>query len=230
MSPMNRKRHTVGFAAALLLSGTLSALAQQSTGPMFSTPAQRSTTGAPILDPTEGPNGEIIDSAGGGAKGRSKANTAKPSGAAPAAGKAETAFDQAKPWSVQCAEFGKDVRRCQISGSVLSPDGKQVILVLSLAPTADGKATAMQMAVPLGIALKPGVKISVDDAYQASLPLSRCTPQGCLVEGPVEQAFIDAMKGKARATITVATPDGKSVPITLPLAGFSDAFAELSKR
>jgi invasion protein IalB len=201
MSPLNRKGQAAGLTVALML---------------LCTPASRSTTGAPILDPTNGENGEIIDSAGGGAKdgGPSKQPTAEKQEA-----------DHSKPWSVQCAEFGKDVRRCQISGSVLSADGKQVILVISLAPTADAKATAMQMAVPLGIALKAGVKIAVADAYETSLPISRCTPQGCLVEGPVEQAFINAMKAKAQATITVTTPDGKAVPITLPLTGFSDAFA-----
>ncbi|KQU88577.1 hypothetical protein ASD00_29065 [Ensifer sp. Root31] len=225
-------RRLFGLSTALVLALPLPLKAQESTGPMFSTPASRSTTGAPILsDPTADENGAIIDSIGGGAKTRPAATTdkaQKPAEAHPS--KAGAASDQFKQWALQCVEQGKEPARCQISGSTLSGDNKQVILVMSLAFRPDGKTVAMQMAVPLGVALKDGVRINVAGGYQAAMALSRCTPQGCLVEGAVEPALIEAMKAKAAATVTVATPEGKAIPIGLSLSGFSDAYTALVGR
>ncbi|WP_162703652.1 invasion associated locus B family protein [Ensifer sp.] len=229
MTYRSAMRLVFGLSTALVLGSPLPLAAQQSTtGPMFSTPASRSTTGAPILsDPTADGNGAIIDSIGGGAKTRPAATTEK---AQKPASNTDAAAAQFKEWVLQCVEQGKEPARCQVSGSTLSGDGKQVILVMSLAFRPDGKTVAMQMAVPLGVALKDGVKFDVAGGYKTSMALSRCTPQGCLVEGAVEPALIDAMKAKAKATVTVATPEGKAIPIALSLSGFSDAYAALIER
>ena len=80
------------------------------------------------------------------------------------------------------------------------------------------------MAVPLGVAVQAGVKIGIDGAYSASMPISRCTLQGCLVEGVVPVDMIEAMKTKSVASIGVTTPDGKDVPISLKLKGFGSAY------
>ncbi|WP_457580029.1 invasion associated locus B family protein [Ensifer canadensis] len=232
MTYRNAMRLVFGLSTALVLASPLPSAAQDSTGPMFSTPASRSTTGAPILsDPTADGNGAIIDSIGGGAKTRPAATmdkAQKPAEGQPS--KAGAAADQFKQWALQCVEQGKEPVRCQISGSTLSGDAKQVILVMSLAFRPDGKTVAMQMAVPLGVALKDGVKINVAGGYETAMALSRCTPQGCLVEGAVAPALIEAMKAKAAATVTVATPEGKAIPITLSLSGFTDAYTALVER
>lgn len=217
---------TILAMTSFLGLGIAPANAQEGTGPLFSTPAQRSTTGAPILNGGAGDQGgEILDK---GVNRRPMAsNRDKPS--APAATDvaeprpAAAPADKQHTWVEQCATIGKSGKTCQASGSVLSPDGKQVVLVMSLAPTPDGKATAMQMAVPLGISLKAGITIDIDGAYSTTMPASRCTPQGCLVEGNVDAAMIEAMKVKASATIRVATVEGKAIAIKLPLAGFADA-------
>lgn len=215
----------VRLAMAFFAVTAMPAFAQQ-TGPLFSTPASRSTTGAPILNDPNKQNGAIIPNTTGrqptNAPKQEKQSNAPVSAAAPA-----PRADKFKNWELQCAEFAKGQKRCQVTGNVVSPDGKQVILVMSLAPTADGKAIVTQMAVPLGIALKAGVKIDVNGAYSTTIPVSRCTPQGCLVEGNIEDAMIEAMKTKPAATITVATPDNKVIPIKLPLDGFAEALAAM---
>ncbi len=222
---MSVKMGVAGIAVVTILAlvDTGGVVAQESTGPMFSTPASRSTTGAPILNGSSQEDGGLIDNTGS----RRRPSTG-PSRAAKEPAQAVTApgDGKAKAWSLQCAEISK-VRRCQVSGAVLSPDKKQVVMVMSLATSADRKSTAAQIAVPLGIALKPGVKIDVSGAYSTTMALSRCTSQGCLVEGNVEDAMLDAMKTKPVATVIVATPDGKNVPIKLSLDGFPEAFAAM---
>ncbi|WP_425516092.1 invasion associated locus B family protein [Rhizobium leucaenae] len=66
-----------------------------------------------------------------------------------------------------------------------------------------------------------------DSASSATMDVSRCTLQGCLVETNVENALLDAMKTKPAATVTVTTPDGKNIPIKLSLDGFPEAFAAM---
>jgi invasion protein IalB len=219
------RRVNIHLVMAFLLVSSVSAAAQQN-GPLFSTPASRSTTGAPILNDPNKQNGTIIPNTTGRtpqSAPRPEKQSSSPVSAAPTQSGAKY-----KNWDLQCAEFTKGQKRCQVTGNVVSPDGKQIIFVMSLAPAADGKTIVTQMAVPLGIALKEGVKIDVDGAYSTTLPVSRCTTQGCLVEGPIESALIDAMKTKLAATITVATPDGKTVPIKSSLDGFADAFAAMT--
>jgi invasion protein IalB len=222
----------VGLIAASVLFSAASAGAQESTGPLFSTPAQRSTVGSPILsDPNARQNGEVIGNTGRGQAGTGRAQAPAPARsekAAPQAAEASAAQSaKFKEWDLQCAQVTKDQKRCQIVGNVLSGDGRQVILVMALATAADGKAMATQIAVPLGISLKAGVKIDVSGAYTTTMAASRCTSQGCLAEGNVEPALIEAMKTRPAATITVATPDGKAIPIKLPLDGFGDAYAAM---
>ncbi|HEV7306116.1 invasion associated locus B family protein [Ensifer sp.] len=226
MTSRNAKPVLFGLTAVALLSLAAPLAAQNSTAPLFSTPAERSTTGAPILiDPTADGNGAII----GAPAGRANTRPAAEQKAKPAEPQ-KAAANRFKQWELQCVELDKQPVRCQISSSTLSPDGKQAILVLSLAYRPDGKSVAMQMAVPLGIALKDGVKLKVKDGYGATMAVSRCTPQGCLIEGPAEQALIDSMAAKAEATVTVMTPEGKAIPIALSLSGFADAQAALSAR
>lgn len=217
-------RVNIHLAMAFLIAGTVPALAQQ-TGPLFSTPASRSTTGAPILNDPNKQNGGIIPNTTG--RPPTSAPRQEKQSAAPVSAAPVQSGGKYKNWDLQCSEFAKGQKRCQVTGNVMSPDGKQVILVMSLASAADGKAIVTQMAVPLGIALKAGVKIDVDGAYSTTMPASRCTPQGCLVEGNVEGAMIEAMKTKPAATIAVATPDGKAIPIKLPLDGFAEALAAM---
>jgi invasion protein IalB len=218
------------LVTVLALAGTGMASAQDSTAPLFSTPASRSTTGAPILnDPSQQNEGNIgiplRQRSPSGASGAVK--PAQKQSAQGAAKASQPDGGKAREWSLQCAEVAK-IRRCQVMGSVVSADGKQVVMVMSLAAI-DDKQTATQIAVPLGIALKPGIKIDVGGAYATTMPVSRCTSQGCLVESNVDGALLDAMKTKSDATVTVTTPEGKTVPIKLSLDGFSDAFAAMTK-
>lgn len=227
MTSRNAKSLLFGLTAAVMLSLSAPLSAQNSTAPLFSTPAERSTTGAPILiDPTADGNGAIIGAPAG------RANNTRPAAEqkAKAAEPEKAAGNRFKQWELQCVELDKQPVRCQISSSTLSADGKQVILVMSLAYRPDGKTVAMQMAVPLGVALKDGVRLKVKGGYGATMPVSRCTPQGCLVEGAAEQALLTSMEAKAEATVTVTTPEGNAIPIALSLSGFADAHAALSAR
>jgi invasion protein IalB len=235
---MARRRSSVAailWSAGLSIAALSNAYAQSNaSGPMFSTPASRSTTGAPILNnPTAGQNGGIIDSAGGGGRAGAPAARsvpqAEPQAAAPSRPEATTASERFGGWELQCESITAANRICQVLSQVTSPDGGQIILVMSLANDVGSNVTRMQMAVPLGIALAEKVDIAVAPNYETSLAVSRCTPQGCLVEGTVAPELLTAMQGGEQAVVSVATPEGKRIPIALALQGFSAAFDALRK-
>ena len=225
-----RLLRNIQLSVLLFLVCAPSNYAQDATGPLFSTPAGRSTTGAPILiKPENQGNGTILDSVGGGAKARMQndvqQNERQKQRTAPdpvdVSGNSVKTFGD---WDLQCVGHAKGGTRCQSIGDVLSADGKQAVLVMSLAPTAKTESITIQMAVPLGVAVQAGVKIGIDEAYSASMPITRCTLQGCLVEGVVPVEMLEAMKTKSVASIGVTTPDGKDVPISLKLRGFANAY------
>ncbi|CAN7689500.1 invasion associated locus B family protein [Rhizobium sp. LjRoot98] len=208
----------------------------QDTAPLFSTPAGRSTTGAPILiNPENQGNGAVQRFL------NDRAQSQRPSD--PVASNRQKRENASQPqdvvnnssktfddWELQCIDHPKGDRRCQIVGNVLSADKKQAVLVMSLAPSADAATILIQMAVPLGVAVQQGVKIEIDKSYSGSMPISRCTSQGCLVEGAVPTEMIAAMIAKPKASIEVTTPDGKSVPISLSLKGFGGAYEAVTDR
>ncbi|MCK8780049.1 invasion associated locus B family protein [Rhizobium sp. NTR19] len=232
----NMARTRSALMAVLGIAGTgfwgLSTAYPQSgtSGPMFSTPASRSTTGAPILNnSSSGPDRGIIDSAGGGT------NTSAP--AEGQAGRAEAqAPSQVPPaakrfagWELQCVAIARSNKVCQITSSVTSPDGSQIILVMSIAKDLVTKALRMQMAVPLGIAIAEKVGITVVPDYETSMAVNRCTSQGCLVEGVVEPALVKAIREGEQAIVTVTTPEGKRIPIALGLKGVSAALDAMTE-
>lgn len=217
----------VGLSMILTALQSIPSLAQTASGPMFSTPASRSTTGAPILNnSTDGPAGDILRS-----DGARRPSAPSPEARRPAASAVPDTVQvtaRYKRWEMQCIGVSSS-KKCQILGNVLSADGQQTILVMSLAPAVTAGSIQMQMAVPLGVAVRNGVRIDVGKGYSTAFKVDRCTTQGCIVDETLDTEMIDAMKKNGVATITVDTPDHKTIPIKFDIDGFSEALDALNR-
>ncbi|BCG89001.1 invasion associated locus B family protein [Mesorhizobium sp. 113-3-9] len=153
--------------------------------------------------------------------------------AAPRARKAEApAAREAQPakaasvfgtWKTECLEKAAKPN-CQVI--VRSAVGDQIALVLGIARPAKGGAR-MQMAVPLGLAIEKGVTIKVG-AYSNAFPISRCTAQGCLVEGEVPQPLIEALQKGTDGAALIYSSDGQAIKLPLPAKSFAEAYASIS--
>lgn len=229
MSALSRACFFMMIGSTLLASIQIAAAQTQSSGPMFSTPASRSTTGAPILNDFNPEPNTILNSAGGGTTvpARPSTPTAQrtPQPTAPQPVARQEAFGN---WTVDCINPAQGAKQCQITGKTPSADQKQTILVLSISSAPDTKTTLYQAALPLGIAVQKNVQVSIGDDFTSELEVSRCTQQGCLLEGKLDPPFLEAMKRNTEARFTVITPEGSKVPIRLSLEGFSAALATLS--
>lgn len=84
--------------------------------------------------------------------------------------------DQAQTefWQTSCADDG----RCQATRVLTQSDTGQRFASLIVSFSRDGRRPAMTVATPLGIAVQPGVRVVVKDAFW-SLPIEACFPDGC---------------------------------------------------
>lgn len=131
-------------------------------------------------------------------------------------------------WQVQCFGAVASGARCQIAARVATGNGAQTVLVFALAPAGDGDAFDVQIALPLGFAIGKGVELAIGGDYQANIDVSRCTAQGCLIEGRATPQLITAMRRGRDVGFKVRTPDDQVVQIPLSLQGFTAALERLA--
>jgi invasion protein IalB len=160
-------------------------------------------------------------------------DSAKPAKAAqPAApeGGAKPGESVFADWRMECLPSGTAAIPCQVIHRALSADQKQVVMVFSIAYAKSSKETKIQMALPLGFAVQAGVSIDLGNGYVGQVEVSRCTAQGCLVDGSAAPEMVDAMeKGKA-GTVSIKTVEGAKISLPFSLAGFGDAYRAMKKR
>jgi invasion protein IalB len=177
--------------------------------------------------PNQAPANE--QSAPATAEGAKPAKPGQPQAAAPEA-KSQPSETDFGDWKMECVDAASAAVPCQVIYRGLSPDQKQVVMVISLAYAKSAKETKIQMALPLGFAVQPGVTIDLGNGYAGLVQVSRCTAQGCLVDGAAAPEMIDAMeKGKA-GKIAIKTVEGATINLPFSLGGFSDAFEAMKKK
>lgn len=126
-------------------------------------------------------------------------------------------------WTLQCSADKTMKPRCQIVYRLTSPDQKQVFMVISMARSAD-KKIGMQMALPLGFAIQGGVKIGFGSKYSTMAKVSRCTTQGCLVEGLCPPEMLAALMKEKSGKVSIRMMQGNMAELPISLSGFGAAF------
>lgn len=133
-------------------------------------------------------------------------------------------------WTMECLTTGGAAMPCQVVHRALSPDKQQVVMVLSMATEAKTKETKIQMALPLGFAVQAGVGIDLGEGYSGVVQVSRCTTQGCLVDGVAAPEMTAAMETGKSGAISIKTVEGNTISLPLSLSGFDAAFSEMKKK
>lgn len=131
-----------------------------------------------------------------------------------------------KDWVLQCVVGSSATPPCQIMYRLTSPNQKQVALVLSVARFPKGKIS-LQMALPLGFSISQGVDLAFGKKYSTVARVSRCTVQGCLVEGEAPTKMIAAMLHETNGVVSVHNMEGRQIELPISLSGFSAAFEAL---
>lgn len=125
---------------------------------------------------------------------------------------------------------GQHAVPCQVVNRTLSGDKQQVVMVVSMAFVAKANETKIQMALPLGFSVQDGVTINLGEGYAGVVQVSRCTTQGCLVDGVAAPDMVEAMSKAKSGTVSIKTVEGNTVSLPFSLAGFEEANKEMRKK
>ncbi|WP_339760165.1 invasion associated locus B family protein [uncultured Sulfitobacter sp.] len=130
-------------------------------------------------------------------------------------------------WVVECFEPNSIAQECQLYQRVLMNNGSAIAMVMVMAFGPPNNTLYIQAALPLGISVANGVNVRIDDAVSLNIPISRCTQQGCLIEGEVNETLENAMRLGTEAAITVLNPTEGAFVIPMSLSGFNEALTEI---
>lgn len=139
--------------------------------------------------------------------------------AAPAPAPARPGVELGGRWASECEGDASGDGACQ--AIVRGMMGEQVALVLAVAvENGEGK---MQMALPLGFAVDKQVSIQLS-GYSGEFRVSRCTAQGCLIEGPAARELLTALaEADTQGIVRMANVDDSPIELPLPVEGAGEA-------
>jgi invasion protein IalB len=149
---------------------------------------------------------------------------------APAAPPAQPEVKQIGDWQVRCFPV-QSPSPCDMFQQQGNEQTKQRILALSIAFDPLSNVHLVQIVVPLGISVAPGVVIHSTNFTSKTLPYRRCDGAGCYVEGPLDNAVIDQLTHAGdTAMVKIVAVDGKNYDLKVPLNGFAAAYTSMSEQ
>lgn len=151
-------------------------------------------------------------------------------GPAPAQQANETVRSTHGDWAIRCAG---DRGVCVMQTVGKGADGNDVLEIrirkLDDVRTQEGQTVpaAIQIATPLGVLLRAGVRVQVDGGQVRTGLYEICLPQACIVRDLVPDEFLNAMRRGNIAKMTIVSPAQGEVSIDVSLRGFTAAFDAL---
>ncbi|MEM9740855.1 MAG: invasion associated locus B family protein [Pseudomonadota bacterium] len=88
----------------------------------------------------------------------------------------------------------------------------------------EGGSRQMVAILPTRLQIPEGVRAQVDEGGQLAGAFRICYPQNCVVEFPIDDALVNAMKAGGEFTITALNEAGRAVPFAFTLTGFTAAY------
>ena len=144
-------------------------------------------------------------------------------------GQAATALqtgDRFKDWTVRCEKPAEDAPEACFIYQTLVNEKQEPVLQMVVGYLGRNAQPVVVFTAPLGVALRAGVGVKVDQADMFNLPYERCGPQGCIAGGPLSDQHILAFKNGVKSQIVLH--DGRQpVSLEISLSGFTAGFNAL---
>ena len=135
-------------------------------------------------------------------------------------------------WFVRCYP-AQSASPCDMFQQQNDPQSQQRILALSIAYIPHLDRHAIQISVPLGVAIAPGAIIHAGSFTAPAMPYRRCDRGGCYVEMLIDNSVVDQLSHGGDSAVKIKADDGKTYDLKLSMNGFSaahDQMAELAKQ
>ncbi len=136
-------------------------------------------------------------------------------------------------WAVRCTlETVKSPAPCDVIQLTVNQDTKQRIMSFSLASVPSRDAFALQVIVPIGVAIARGATVVTGDRPLENIKYTRCERDGCYVEMLVDAPTIAAMQaagGEGKSTKVTVVSYGQFNNLDLPVSlnGFPEAMERM---
>jgi len=147
--------------------------------------------------------------------------------AAPDAPAARPDVKTVEDWFVRCFPI-QSPSPCDMFQELDNRETRQRILSLSLAYVPSLDRHALQVTVPLDIAIQKGVVIQTDSYTSPVLKYRRCDRNGCYVEQAVDNALVEGLaKSGPEAKVNIVADNGKAFSLKFSLKGFAAAHDDM---
>ena len=130
-------------------------------------------------------------------------------------------------WFVRCFPI-QSPSPCDMFQELDNRDTRQRILSLSLAYVPSLDRHALQVTVPLDIAIQKGVVIQTDSYTSPVLKYRRCDRNGCYVEQAVDKSVVEGLaKSGPDGKVNIVADNGKAFSLKFSLKGFAAAHDDM---
>ena len=126
-------------------------------------------------------------------------------------------------WTVRCFPI-KSPSPCDMFELLADKKNGRRVMSLSIAYVPQQDRHAIQIALPLGVALAKGVQLQSDSFTSPLMRYRRCDRAGCYVEGLIDNASVDALaRAQGQAKVKFSAYGGRDYALPFSLSGFSEA-------
>jgi invasion protein IalB len=130
-------------------------------------------------------------------------------------------------WRVTCSKVKSDqveTTQCVMSQTQKRKDSEKVLLGVQIQPMA-GEKISGRIRLPLGVSLKDGVTLRVDDEEPfAALAYRTCLPHGCIVPFQFDSDTVKRLKDGGGLKLSLVSVNNKRFGFAVSLKGFTAAY------
>jgi invasion protein IalB len=132
-------------------------------------------------------------------------------------------------WSVVCdTPAGTSQEQCALMQNVIADDRPEIGLSVVVLKTADRKARILRILAPLGVLLKDGMDLFIDNNKIGTANFTRCFAEGCYVEVEIDDQLMKILRSGKNAVFAVReSSDQDRVGIPVALNGFAEGYDAL---
>tara|TARA_R110002020_G_scaffold135413_1_gene302335 strand:- start:1069 stop:1644 length:576 start_codon:yes stop_codon:yes gene_type:complete len=132
-------------------------------------------------------------------------------------------------WSIICDRpAGATTEQCALMQNVIAEDRPEVGLSVVILKTADRKAKILRILAPLGVLLKDGMELFVDNNNIGRAYFTRCFSEGCYVEVEIDDELMRILRAGKNAVFALReSVDQDRVGIPIELNGFAAGYDAL---
>lgn len=143
-----------------------------------------------------------------------------------AIGYGSTAHAQQEPpqgWFKACTKQ-EDVDVCNVQFLLRANTGQLLTSVNLIEIEGKVNRRVLQIAVPTGRLIPPGIGLQVDGGNTQKIDYAICVPDRCVAEAQLTDALISSFKRGSELTLTSVNFQNQPNPVKVTLQGFTDAY------